>query len=381
MTSRSTPPVIIIGAGQAGLAAARAVREQGLEPLILEAGERPVGSWPAYYDSLRLFSPARYSGFPGFQFGGDPDRYPARDEVVEHLARYAHHLGVEVRTGSRVLAVEPAGHGFLVRTAAGEELEAGGVIAATGSFANPFRPQLPGLQHFTGRVVHSADYRHPDPFAGRRVVVVGGGNSGVQIAHELATVSEVTLATRAPLAFTPQRPAGRDLHFWLRVLGLDRLPAAVARRLVRGPLVLDTGIYRAAVASRSMERRPMFTALDGDCVVWSDGLREPVDAIVLATGYRPAVDFLERLGALDEHGSPRHRGGVSTTTPGLGYVGLEFQRSFASNTLRGVHRDAIHVARALSAHATSTRALVRSPNPVGSRRRAATTGATTTDVP
>ncbi|MEV8027613.1 flavin-containing monooxygenase [Cellulosimicrobium funkei] len=360
MTTPSTLPVIIIGAGQSGLAAARAVRERGLEPLVLEAGDRPVGSWPSYYGSLRLFSPARYSGFPGFGFGGDPDRYPARDEVVEHLQRYADHLGVDVRTGTRVVGVEPAGTGFVVRTGDGAELDASGVIAATGSFANPVRPSVAGLEHFTGRVVHAAQYRDPSSFAGERVVVVGGGNSGVQIAHELAQVSDVTLATRQPVVFATQRPLGRDVHFWFRVTGFDRFPPAVLRRVVRGPLVLDAGSYREALENGTVDSRAMFTAVDQDEVVWADGARERVDALVLATGYRPALDYLGDLAGLDERDVPRQRGGISLARPGLGFVGLELQRSFASNTLRGVHRDAAHVAAAVSTHARTVRTLTRS---------------------
>lgn len=351
--------MIIIGAGQSGLAAARAARERGLEPLVLEAGDRPVGSWPHYYDSLRVFSPARYSGFPGFGFGGDPERYPRRDEVVDHLQRYADHLGVEIRAGTRVTGVETAGGRFLVRTGDGVELEAAAVIAATGSFANPVRPQLPGLESFTGRVLHSAEYRNPEPFAGRRVVVVGGGNTAIQIAYELAAVSDLTLATRAPVVFTAQRSGGRDLHYWLRVTGFDRLPPAALRHLLRRPLVLDNGVYRAALETGRVKCRPMFDALDGDSVIWAHGQHEPIDALVLATGYRPALDYLQDLGALDQNGAPLHRGGISTTTPGLGYVGLEFQRSFDSNTLRGVHRDAAHVAKAMSTHIRRVRVLDR----------------------
>ena len=351
--------MIIIGAGQSGLAAARAVREEGLEPLVLEAGDRPAGSWPHYYDSLRVFSPARYSGFPGFRFGGDPDRYPTRDEVVEHLQRYADHLGVEIRTRTRVVGVEAAGGRFLVRTDAGTDLEAGAVIAATGSFANPVRPQLPGLEQFTGRVLHSADYRNPESFAGARVVVLGGGNTAIQVAYELAAVSDLTLATRAPVAFTAQRSGGQDLHFWLRATGFDRLPPAALKRLLRRPLVLDNGSYRTAVETGQVKGRPMFETLDGDGVIWRRGDRQPVDALLLATGYRPALDYLQGLGALDRDGAPLHRSGISTTTPGLGYVGLEFQRSFASNTLRGVHRDAAHVAKAVASHARRTRVLNR----------------------
>ncbi|SDU73861.1 flavin-containing monooxygenase [Jiangella alkaliphila] len=343
-------PVIVVGAGQSGLAAARAVRDAGLHPVVLEAGDRPAGSWPHYYDSLRVFSPARYSAMPGFPMDGDPDRYPTRDEVADYLDHYARHLGVDIRTHTRVSAVEADGTGFVVRTAGGDALPAAGVVAASGSFGSPIIPNLPGQETFAGELLHVAAYRVPAPYAGKRVIVVGGGNSGVQIADELAAGADLTLATLAPVLFLPQVIRGRDLHHWLDVTGFDHLPAAWLRHIVRKPLVLDTGHYHEAIASGQVERRAMFTAFDGDAVSWPDGEREHVDTVIFATGYRPDVDYLRPLGALDETGLPRHVDGISTTHPGLVYLGLEFQRSFSSNTLRGVSRDADYVVGPLAAH-------------------------------
>lgn len=355
----SSIPVIIVGAGQAGLAAAGAARAVGLDPLVLEAGSRPTGSWSGYYDSLRLFSPARYSALPGLPFGGDLDRYPTRDEVVEYLERYAEHVGVQIRTGARVESVEQDGAEFTVRTNDGQERRAAAVITASGSFDAPVLPALPGLESFTGQVLHSATYRSPLDFAGKRVVVVGGGNSAVQIAHELNGVTQVRLATRSPITFAAQRRAGRDLHYWFKLTGFDVLPTPWMQRLVTKPLVLDTGTYRSAIASGSLDRREVFSELTGSEVVWADGTREQVDAVILATGFRPALEYLRPLGALDDLGSPLHRGGISTTHPGLGYVGLELQRSFSSNTLRGVGRDAAHVATVLASRIRDRRSPAR----------------------
>ncbi|TDC88554.1 NAD(P)-binding domain-containing protein [Actinomadura sp. 7K507] len=344
--STRTASLLIVGGGQAGLATARTARTLGLTPLVLEAADQPAGSWPHYYDSLTLFSPARRSALPGAPFPGDPDRYPERDEVVAYLTGYAARLDADIRTGHRVerLARTQDGDGFQAVTAAGEVFTAPLVIAATGAFSRPYRPAPPGLESFAGTVLHSSDYRRPEPFAGKRMVIVGGGNSAVQIAIELAAVADVTLATRHPLRFMPQRIAGRDIHLWLRRTGLDT--AGWARPLLtggKGTPVMDIGTYRDTVASGNPDRRPMFDRLDGDQVIWSDGTREHVDVLLLATGYRPGVDYLAGLGALTEDGTPRHRAGVSTAVPGLGYVGLEWQRSFASATLRGVGADARHV--------------------------------------
>jgi putative flavoprotein involved in K+ transport len=342
-------PLVIIGGGQSGLAAAREAQLQGLRPLVLDARGRPTGSWPDYYDSLELFSPARFSSMPEAPFPGDPDHYPTRDEVAEYLVGYADRLDVEIRTSVRVTAVHARpGGGFRVHTAAGDELQAAGLVAATGSFGNPHRPLLPGQDHFHGRILHAADFRSPADFAGGRVVVVGGGNSAVQIAYALAEVATTTIASRSPLQFVAQQPDGRDIHHRLTA-GFDDLPLEWLAPLLTATLVLDPGKYGEALAAGRMDRRPMFSAFDAEAIVWADGTREPVDAVVFATGYRPDLHYLQPLGALD-HGAPRHIGGISTTHPGLAYTGLELQRSFSSNTLRGVSRDAAHVMGPLAAH-------------------------------
>ncbi|MFU8849557.1 flavin-containing monooxygenase [Micromonospora sp. SL1-18] len=343
-------PVIIIGGGQSGLAAARAALDTGLRPVVLHAGAEPVGSWPDYYDSLTLFSPAGYSALPSMPFDGDPDRYPHRDEVTAYLRRYADALAVDIRTRTRAIAVHArAGGGYLVRTDAGDELPAAGVVA-TGSFGNPYLPTLPGQSEYGGDLRHVADYHCPDAYDGKRIVVVGAGNSAVQVAYELAPSAYVTLAAREPIRFLPQRIRGQDLHHWLRVTGGDRLPRAIITRLVRHATVLDTGRYRDAITSGRLPRRDMFTAFTPDGVLWRDGTVEQVDAVIFATGYRPDLDYLAPLATVDR-GVPQQVDGISTTHPGLVYLGLEFQRSFASNTLRGVGRDAAHVMAALAAHA------------------------------
>jgi len=337
----------VIGGGQAGLAAAYVACRAGLTPVILEAGDEPVGSWPRYYDSLALFSPARFSELPGLRFAGDPGRYPTRDELIEYLRAYARRLDADIRTGQRVLRVARADDRFAVVTESGLELTADLAIAATGGFGAPHRPALPGLDSFAGTAIHSSEYRDPERYAGRRVVVVGGGDSAMQIAAELAAVARVSIATRAPLRFVPQRPLGRDLHWWLIRTGLDA--AAFGPRLLGRRVVVDDGRHRAAIASGNPDARALFARLDGHDAVWSDGERERVDAVILATGYRPEVSYLHGTGALDGDAQPLHRRGLSSALPGLGYVGLEYQRSYASATVGGVGRDAEYVIERLIA--------------------------------
>ena len=336
----SAAPVVVVGGGQSGLAAARALDEVGMPAVILEASDRPAGSWPRYYDSLRLFSPAAYSAMPGLPFPGAPDRYPGRDEVADYLERYAAWLGVEIQTGTRVQMIRQDGREFVVVTGSGRALRASGIVAASGSFSNPYRPALRGEETFSGELSHVAGYRNPAPYAGRRVIVVGAGDSAAQVANELAPVATVTLASRHPVRFLPQRLGGQDVHYWLRETGFDTLPAEWLSKITGGSVVTDSVGFQQTLAEGLVDRRPMFTELDGDKVVWSDGRRERADAIILATGYRPGLGYLRALGALEPDGTPNHVRGISCTHVGLVYLGLEHQRTFASNTLRGVSDDA-----------------------------------------
>jgi putative flavoprotein involved in K+ transport len=345
----SSAPVIVVGAGQSGLAAARALLEVEIPTVILEASDRPSGSWPSYYDSLRSFSPVAYSSLPGLQFPGEPDHYPTRDEVAGYLERYAALLDVDIRTDTRVVSVRPDGNGFHVDTEDGQSLAACGVVAASGSFSNPHRPNLPGQDDFAGELTHVANYRNPAPYAGKRVLVVGAGDSAAQIANELAEVATTSIATRHPIRFMPQHLGGHDIHYWLRETGFDTLPPAWLGKVADGAVVTDSVGLQTTLAEGQIDQRPMFVELDAEGVVWSDGQHERIDAIILATGYRPSMAYLHELGALDALGAPLHDGGISSTHPGLVFVGLEYQRSYASNTLRGVSDDARAVVTPLAA--------------------------------
>jgi putative flavoprotein involved in K+ transport len=346
---RTGETVAVIGAGQSGLAAAHALRDHNVATIVLEAGDRAAGSWPCYYDSLKAFSPAGFNSMPGMPFPGDPDRYPTRDEVAEYLDSYAAALSVEIRTNTPVATVRAAGREFEVVTMDGRYLRAAGIVAASGSFSSPYRPTFPGQDSFTGELTHVADYRNPVPYAGKRVIVVGAGDSAAQVANELAPLAQVTLATRHPLRFIPQRIGGKDVHHWLRETGFDALPAEWLNKITGGSVITDSVGFQQTLADGLLDVRPVFTGLDGDHVVWNHHERERVDAVILATGYRPSLGYLRDLGALDPAGAPLHAGGISATHVGLVYLGLEYQRSFASNTLRGVSADASAVIAPLAA--------------------------------
>ncbi|MEV3818737.1 NAD(P)/FAD-dependent oxidoreductase [Aeromonas salmonicida] len=331
--------VVVIGAGQAGLACGWYLKQQGLSFVILDAQARPGGNWRNYYDSLELFSPAAYSSLPGMPFPGAPGHYPGRDEVVRYLEQYADLFQLPVRQGVQVTQVARADAGFQITAANGQGLLASAVIVASGAFSRPYLPDIPGLESFRGAQLHSADYRHAAPFRGQSVAVIGAANSAVQIAYDLASVATVTLATREAIRFAPQRILGADFHSWLKWTGLEK-----TRWLNdQSTPVLDDGTYRKALKTGYFKQRPMFTQVTSTGIVWPNGQHEAVDSLVFATGFRPNLTFLEGLPVMNERGQVMQRDGHAMHVPGLYFVGLPKQRNFASATLRGVGPDAGHL--------------------------------------
>jgi len=333
--------VIVIGAGQSGLAAGYYLKKAGLQFLVLESGREATGSWPYYYDSLRLFSPAKYSSLPGYAFPGDKKRYPSRDEVVDYLKTYAEKMQLPIKHHMKVVRIHKQEQAFHIETSSGEKYYSKNVIAATGSFQRPYMPVIDGHQDYQGHILHSSTYKNPDSFKGKSVIVVGRGNSAIQIGVELAPLAKTTLATLRPVQFMPQTVLGRDLHFWLSVTGLDGFPFwRFGVRAGTSTSVIDTGKYKEMISNGLPQQREMFMSFTSTGVVWADGQMEDVDAVIFSTGYRDHVPYLKDLGALDARHTPLHRAGVSTSMSGLYYLGLTGQRSFASATIRGTGRDA-----------------------------------------
>ncbi len=211
---------IVIGAGQAGLATGYYLQKSKLKFLILESNPSPTGSWSNYYESLKLFSPAQYSSLPELPFQGDPDRYPLRDEVIQYLLDYAEHFQLPIQTNTLVTDVLKKDELFTVTTSDGKEYQTKNVIVATGSFHSPYIPEIPNMDLFNGSVIHSNKYKNPEPFKNQRVIVVGAGNSAVQIAVELSKIANVSIATRSPIKYIPQVILGKDVQLLDKCLRL-----------------------------------------------------------------------------------------------------------------------------------------------------------------
>ena len=331
--------VVVIGGGQAGLAAGFYLRRTELSWIILDAQERPGGAWPRTWDSLRLFSPARFSSLPGWPMPGGSDDYPSRDEAVEYLARYEARYALAVERPVLVRAVRRAEGRFVLQTDRGE-WGAEAVVSATGSWARPFIPDVPGREGFLGVQVHSAEYRSPDAFAGKRALVVGGGNSGAQTLAELSLVADAAWVTLVEPAFLPDHVDGRYLfdqateQYRAHKEGRPPPPPASLGDVVMVPPVRaarDRGVLRAV--------RP-FVRMTERGVVWPDGREEAVDAIVWCTGFRPALEHLRPLGVVEPDGRVRVQGTRSVREPMLWLVGYGNWTGFASATLIGVGRGA-----------------------------------------
>jgi putative flavoprotein involved in K+ transport len=344
--------VVVVGGGQAGLAIGHHLARQGRRFVILEAANEPAAAWRTRWDSIRLFTPVRYDSLPGLAFPGDPDGYPGRDDVVAYLTEYARRFELPVELNSPVRAVRARdGGGFLVELP-DRAYEADQVVVATGPFQVPFRPALAGELSEHVVQMHSSAYRSPADLPPGTALVVGGGNTGYQIAAELAQSREVHLAVGARQTPLPQRILGRDLFRYLEATGL--MKKTVTSRIGQRMRDRETLIGSSPRTARrqGIRLRPRATGARGATVTFADGSELAVDAVVWATGYRLDHSFVE-VPVFDEDGRLRHRRGV-TEAPGLYFLGLPWQHTRGSALLGWVKDDAEHIAQRIADAARTT---------------------------
>ncbi len=350
MTSPDALPraldVVVIGGGQAALAVGYYLRRTGLTYLLLDAEDGPGGAWRHGWPSLRLFSPRQWSSLPGWLMPPGPDEYPTRDETIAYLAEYERRYEIPVLRAVTVRGVHREADGLRVDSSRGD-VRARAVVSATGSWANPVLPAIPGAEAFRGTIVHSAAYAGAASFAGQNVIVVGGGNSAAQIVAELSSCAQVTWATVTPPHFLPDDIDGRTLFEQAteryRAVREGR-PPPPARSI--GDIVMVPSV-REARARGVLTAVPMFTAFVPDGVVWPDGNSATADAVIFATGYRSVLAHLAPLGIIDAAGRVVVDNGRAVAEPRLWLVGYGEWTGFASATLIGVGRSARAVARAV----------------------------------
>ncbi|UYQ63390.1 ArsO family NAD(P)H-dependent flavin-containing monooxygenase [Streptomyces peucetius] len=347
---RPDTDVVVIGGGQSGLAAGYHLRRLGVDFVVLDAQSAPGGAWQHTWDSLRLFSPAAYSSLPGRLMPPQPgEAYPDAPHVVDYLADYEKRYELPVVRGESVRAVRPDGRFLRVETDAGA-WRARAVVSATGSWSRPFVPALPGAQAFRGRLLHTVDYRGASAFAGQRVIVVGGGNSGAQIAADLAYDTDLTWATRREPRFLADDIDGRVLFDVAtarrRALDEGRTDSGGVASL--GDIVAVPPVREARDAGL-LKASPMFARLTATGVAWADGTTAEADAVIWCTGFRPALSHLAPLGLRGLRGHIPTTGTRAVGEPRLHLFGYGDWTGPASATLIGVGRPARDAAREIAA--------------------------------
>lgn len=354
--------VVVIGAGQSGLAVGyhllRALRHTDCTFALLDDQPGPGGAWRHAWDSLRLFSPAEWSSLPGYLLPrhqgtryeeGEAPAYPHRDDVLDYLAAYEERYELPVWRPVHAEAVRGDGDTLRVETDRGP-IRTRAVVSATGTWARPFVPDVRGHEDFDGLQLHSSQYRSPEGLEGKRVLVVGEGNSGAQILAEVSAVARATWVGRKEPRFLPPDIDGRVLF-----------DAATARyeALKRGEdperpygladVVQVPPVRAAKEAGRLAEVRPPPKRFTRTGVVWADGTAEAVDAVIWCTGFRAALDHLRPLGVVGPGGRIETRGTRAVGEPRLWLVGYGAWTGFASATLVGVGRTARAAAREIAA--------------------------------
>lgn len=361
--------VAIVGAGPSGVATALALKEAGIRPLVLDQADEVASSWRGRYDRLRLNTCRPFSHLPGRKFPKGTPMFPTRDQLVEHLEHHGSEDGIDLQLGTRVDRLDRDDGRWSLQTSAGV-VRAPQVVMAVGYEHQPFIPDWKGRESFQGSLLHSSEYRNPKPFAGKRVLVVGPGCSGMEIAYDVADggAAKVWLSVRTPPNILLREGPG-GLPGDMMGVALLRFPTrfgdAVARfgrrmdvgdlteyglpvpeegvfsrmhRLGVAPAIVDKEVIEA-IKARRMEIVRAVESLDATGVLLADGARVEPDVIICATGYRRALEpLVGHLDVLDDRGVPRAVGdepaaeglrfiGYVPRPGGLGYMGKEARRA------------------------------------------------------
>lgn len=350
---------VVIGGGQAGLSVGYHLAREKVQFVIFEARDRVGDSWRERWDSLRLFTPARFDALDGMPFPAYPNHFPTKNEMADYLSSYAARFDLPVLTGTRVERLSRANGRFLV-SAGGRRFEADNVVVAMANFQEPAVPAFAAELDPAIVQLHSAEYRDPRQLREGPVLVVGAGNSGAEIALELAGRHEVILAGR-DTGQIPFRVDGAMARmglsaFVLRVLFHRILTVRTPMGRKVRPKILGVGGPRIRVKSEDLrragvQRAPRVTGSDAGRPVLQDHRLLDVANVVWCTGFRPGFRWIDLPCINDDQ--PDHRSGVVEAEPGLYFVGLHFLHAMSSVMIHGVGRDAARIARQIAARRTN----------------------------
>jgi putative flavoprotein involved in K+ transport len=360
--------VIIIGGGQAGLSVGHHLAKRGLRFVILDAEQRVGDVWRRRWDSLRLFTPARFDGLDGMPFPAAPNYFPTKDEMADYLESYAARFALPVESGARVDRLTRRDGRYVVQ-AGPRTFEADQVVVAMASYQ---RRVLPAFAAELARDVvqlHAAEYRSPAQLPEGDVLIVGAGNSGTEIALDLAARGHRVSVSGRDVGEVPFRLNGRPARLGLAWLVLRLLfhrvltiRTPMGRKFRSGVHGKGTPLIRARspeLAAAGVQRVPRVAGVRDGKPVLEDGRTLDVTGVVWCTGFHPGLSWID-LPIFDGHGEPRHEGGVIPDQPGLYFVGLHFLYAMSSTMIHGVGRDAARIAGAVTARARLPRP-VRAP--------------------
>ncbi|MGG2065656.1 flavin-containing monooxygenase [Bacillus sp. S14(2024)] len=332
--------VIVIGAGQAGLSMGYYLQQEGYDFVILDGEKRIGDSWRNRYDSLILFTPKSYSSLPGMKLEGDENAFPTKDEIADYLETYANHFLLPVQVETTVHKVQKIKNTFEVSTDKGV-FHSKHVIIASGAFQKSFIPSI--SQSLSQEIfqIHSSQYQSPETIPDGPVLVVGGGNSGTQIATELAESRDVTISISHPLKFLPLKIMGKSIFHWLERVGLLYAGNTTKRgswfQKQSDPIF---GLeLKHLIREGKVETKPRVIQTQGSEITFSDHSKRNVKNIIWSTGFVPDYKWIDIEGILNEKGFPLHKRGVSPIR-GLYYIGLPWQHHRGSALICGVGKDA-----------------------------------------
>jgi len=343
-------PTVVIGGGQAGLAVGYHLARRGHRFVILDANQRVGDAWRNRWDSLRLFTPARYAALPGLRFPASGASFPSKEQMADYLESYAKCFGLPVRTGLRVDRLSRLGDGFLV-VAGNQRFEAENVVVAMANYQKPRVPALASALHPGITQIHASEYRNPDQLQEGDVLIVGAGNSGADIAIEVAKTRRTLLSGKESgyVPFPIHTLLWRHLLVRLvRFVGhhVLTLGTPIGRRLRPKMLHRASPLVRVKprdLLAAGVERVPRVAGARDGRPVLEDGRVLGVKNIVWCTGYHPGFGWID-LPVLGEDGEPIHDRGVSRV-PGMFFVGLHYLYSMTSATIIGVARDAERIVK------------------------------------
>lgn len=334
--------VVIIGAGQAGLAMGYFLKKTNHSFLLLDGAKKIGETWESRYDSLTLFTPRAYSELPGFQMRGPRQGYPTKNDIVDYLKNYVSYHDLPVQLNTKVTRMIITDRGFKIE-ANNESLIAKNVVIATGPFQEPSLPTF--AESLSNRIlqIHSSEYKNPSQLQNGPVLVVGGGNSGAQIAVELSEEREVYISASQKLTYLPQDLCGRSIFWWFDKVGILKVNATskVGTLLKNRPDPIFGYELKKAVKSGKMTVKPRTVNTREDTFIFEDNSETQVANVIWATGYKPKYEWLQIPNVI-QNGHPQHIKGV-TNIDGLYFLGLPWQSRRGSALLQGVADDANYI--------------------------------------